>query len=68
MLVLPAFQLATQQVADSQRVEVPTTKKELLEALQAGTVRPFDCGVFAPQQQVRFHVRMPAHCCVWSGS
>jgi hypothetical protein len=57
MLMLPAFQMVPQQqqqqlVPDSQRLAVPSTKAELLCALQHGTVKPFDCGVFAPQQQV----------------
>jgi hypothetical protein len=37
---------------DSQRLAVPRTKPELLRALQEGSVAPFDCGVFAPKQQV----------------
>ena len=40
-------------VPDSQPLAVPGSKNELLSALAAGTVRPFDCGVFAPSQQVR---------------
>lgn len=40
-------------IPDNQQVHVPRTKPELLQALQNGSVRPFDCGVFAPQQQVR---------------
>ena len=64
MLVLPAFQLVTGQQqgqqgtptgfdADRQRVKVPGTKPQLLQALQQGSVQPFDCGVFTPKQQVR---------------
>jgi hypothetical protein len=40
-------------VPDTVHVRVPSTKPELLQALQEGSVREFDCGVFAPQKQVR---------------
>jgi len=40
-------------ISDNQRVHVPRTKSELLQALQDGSVCPFDCGMFVPQQQVR---------------
>lgn len=43
-------------VPDHQRLTVPRTKAELLAALQEGSVVPFDCGVFAPKQQVRLFV------------
>jgi hypothetical protein len=57
MLVLPAFEVVPRQqqqqlVPDSQRLAVPRTKAELLRALQEGSVKQFDCGVFAPKQQV----------------
>lgn len=39
-------------VPDSQALTVPRTKAELLAALGKGSVVPFDCGVFAPKQQV----------------
>jgi hypothetical protein len=38
---------------DSRPLAVPGSKSELLSALAAGTVQPFDCGVFSPSQQVR---------------
>lgn len=47
-----AWTAAAQVVPDSQHLVVPGNKAELLAGLAAGRVRPFDCGVFAPAQQV----------------
>lgn len=40
-------------IPDSQRLEVPRNKQQLLKAMAEGRVQPFDCGVFAPKKQVR---------------
>lgn len=52
MLVLPPFQLALPaELPDEQHAPVPRTKAALVDALAAGSVAPFHCGVFAPARQ-----------------
>lgn len=48
----PGVSPLEQLFPDSQHLAVPRTKAELLRALEQGAVGLFDCGVFAPKQQV----------------